>query len=102
MSSIKIDVTKDLAMSTFESLTNREKNMVIGLLHKTRIDYLSSSFSVDVPYYFLSLNRFMFDGIDYTEYLEIDNSMDFAVQTIFYISRYLINKRKEGEMNDNI
>jgi len=100
--SIKIDVTKELAMSTFNSLTDREKNMVIGLLHKTRDDYITSAFTVDVPYYFFSLNKYIFEGVDHTAYLEIDNSTDFAHQTIFYISRYLLNKRKEGEINDKI
>ena len=89
----KIDVTKELAETTFNSLTDREKNIVIGILHKTRSDYIASGFKIDVPYYFLSLNNYIFTGIDYTEFLEIEDSEEFSKQAIYYISRYLINQR---------
>lgn len=84
---------KKQALSEFEKLGIEEKRAVIGTLQRTKQSYILSGVQVDVPYFFWSVNPVLFAGIDPAEFLEITESYEFGVQAVYYISRYINEKR---------
>jgi hypothetical protein len=86
-------ITKQVASEKFNELTENEMRGVIGLIHKIHRDYLTSGIPVDVQYFFSSLNRPMFKSDEEIDYLEIKTGEDFANNTIYIVSRFIIDNR---------
>ena len=87
-------MTKDEANVEFEQLNIQERKLVIGTLNKTKHGYLVSGGNVDVPYFFWSLNKPLFEGVNPSEFLDIKTSEQFGIQAIYYISKYINKMRK--------
>ena len=84
---------KETVEIEYNRLSIQEKKMVIGTLNKLKHSYLVSGMDVDIPYFFWSTNPLLFKGIDPTDFLNINDSYEFGLQAVFYISVYLNNKR---------
>lgn len=82
------------AQEKFDELTYEEKKMVLKTLNKIKHSYLVSGAEVDVPYFFWSINPILFKGVDPSDFLKIEDAYEFGVQAVYYISRFLINKRR--------
>jgi hypothetical protein len=87
----------ETANEVFISLTPQEKVVVIRILEDCRMRYIHSNINVDIPYFFWNIHRPIFEGIDPTEFLDITEPKQFAIQAVFHISNYIIkNRRKDN------
>jgi len=88
------------ANDVFMTLHPQHKAIVIAILKDCRKKYIVSNINVDVPYFFWSIHRPMFDGIDPSEFLDIEDPKQFAIQAVYYISNHIINAIKEERNNE--
>ena len=86
-------ITEKESRDLFEKLNDGDKKIVVNNLINMRNDYLRSGGRFDLPYFFWSLNRGIFEGEDVTEFLDINNGNDFGIQAIYYLSKYILAKR---------
>lgn len=91
-------ISKEEAKKSFNKLTQKEEQYVFYILNNIINDYQRLiGVPLDLPYYFYSTYRVMFVDMheyDINFYLDIDNSLDFSVYTIYIISEYIIKSRK--------
>ena len=91
-----MNITREESSRLFNMLVDNDKKIVINNLISIRNDYLKSGAKLDLPYFFWSLNNSLFDGVnekEIKEFLDINNSNDFGIQCIYYLSRYIITKK---------
>jgi len=96
MENDKLKINDDTATELFNKLTNKEKNMLVATLNNTKFNYIKSGIPVDLPYFFWSVNRPLFviaTKEDVDEFLEIDDSRTFSIFTVYYISKFILDKR---------
>lgn len=89
---------KEISNEIFITLTPREKAIVIQVLEDCRVRYIQSNIAVDVPYFFWSINRPIFEGVDPSDFLDIKEPDQFGIQAVYYISKYIIRNRKDNNV----
>lgn len=92
-------VTLETATAEYESLSPADQQAVNQILIGVRHRYIMSGISVDVPYFFFSTNRPMFQPGEEKEFLEIKDSKTFAMNAIYLISRF-IKRARGGTTNE--
>lgn len=92
-------LTLQEATDMYESLSSADQYAVKQILHSVRHRYIMSGIKVDVPYFFFSIHRPMFQEGEEKEFLEIKEAKEFAMYAIYYIARF-IKKARTGTTDE--